>query len=465
MKKLLTFIFLLFAVPVWAAVYHVATDGSGDFTTIAQVNAATFAAGDEILFKRGDVWAEDLTFPSCSGVSGNPISLGAYGSGNIPQVNRFIIDAYQHDIEVSNLYMTGTGILADACDVYGYNITFRDCTFDGDSQRCNAFVAKSHDVYVYNVNLYNCIAKNAGNYAGGGGEGGGGIIFSTGTRDCIVDTCIVFNNEEVGIQPFTEQAYFGTLDSYNFTIKNCTVYNDVSKLSDAETNRNWMGINIGWNVYNAVVERNYVYYCKGAGISCDGGAHNNTIKNNLLVNCGRTIWLIANAYGDCKNNLVYHNTLISNTVGIFGQMMEVYQTGAAVSSGNIIKNNITYITTAVTVLTVYAGVSTVTLDYNCVYNGSGANQGLWYKGSNYTTNGWNTYRTATSQDSNSIAADPLLTAAYHLKSGSPCINAGVDVGVDTDYDGNPRYQADMGSREFGVFLSEDTTELYNWTVN
>ena len=42
--------------------------------------------GDQILFKRGEVWREQLTVPS-SGSSGNPITIGAYGSGALPVIN------------------------------------------------------------------------------------------------------------------------------------------------------------------------------------------------------------------------------------------------------------------------------------------------------------------------------------------------------------------------------------------
>jgi hypothetical protein len=51
--------------------------------TIAKVNGSSFRPGDQILFKRGGVWREQLTIPS-SGVAGNPITYGAYGSGAKP---------------------------------------------------------------------------------------------------------------------------------------------------------------------------------------------------------------------------------------------------------------------------------------------------------------------------------------------------------------------------------------------
>lgn len=48
---------------------------------------------------------------------------------------------------------------------------------------------------------------------------------------------------------------------------------------------------------------------------------------------------------------------------------------------------------------------------------------------------------AGSPDVHGISADPAFTDVdnhdYHLLSSSPCINAGVDVGLTEDFDGNP----------------------------
>lgn len=54
--------------------------------TIAKVNASTFQPGNYIYLKRGDVWREQLNVPS-SGIVNNPITIGAYGSGNKPILN------------------------------------------------------------------------------------------------------------------------------------------------------------------------------------------------------------------------------------------------------------------------------------------------------------------------------------------------------------------------------------------
>jgi fibronectin-binding autotransporter adhesin len=49
--------------------------------------------------------------------------------------------------------------------------------------------------------------------------------------------------------------------------------------------------------------------------------------------------------------------------------------------------------------------------------------------------------------------DPLLNATYHLRAGSPAIDRGVDAGVRSDIDGQPRPVGagyDIGADEFGV---------------
>lgn len=59
------------------------TTPSTAWATIAKVNSSTFSAGDVIAFNAGDTF-EGTLIPPSSGVSGNPIIIGAYGSGNRP---------------------------------------------------------------------------------------------------------------------------------------------------------------------------------------------------------------------------------------------------------------------------------------------------------------------------------------------------------------------------------------------
>src|SRR5437763_15947745 len=81
-----------------AATYYVSSSGGDDtkdglttataWKSVAKVNAAAFSAGDQILFKRGEVWRESLVPPS-SGASGNPIKFDAYGTGDAPMITGY----------------------------------------------------------------------------------------------------------------------------------------------------------------------------------------------------------------------------------------------------------------------------------------------------------------------------------------------------------------------------------------
>ena len=67
---------------------HDGTSAATAWKTIAKVNGSSFLAGDQILFKRGEVWRESLVPPS-SGASGNPIRFDAYGSGDAPTITGY----------------------------------------------------------------------------------------------------------------------------------------------------------------------------------------------------------------------------------------------------------------------------------------------------------------------------------------------------------------------------------------
>ena len=61
------------------------TSSSTPWQTIAKVNSSTFNPGDSILFKRGDIWREQLSIPS-SGATSSPITFRAYGTGMNPEI-------------------------------------------------------------------------------------------------------------------------------------------------------------------------------------------------------------------------------------------------------------------------------------------------------------------------------------------------------------------------------------------
>ena len=79
-----------------AATYYVDAENGNDsnagtsegsaWETISKVNGSSFSPGDNIYFKTGQEWREQLTVPS-SGSSGNSITFGSYGTSSNPTIN------------------------------------------------------------------------------------------------------------------------------------------------------------------------------------------------------------------------------------------------------------------------------------------------------------------------------------------------------------------------------------------
>ncbi|MDZ4711706.1 MAG: right-handed parallel beta-helix repeat-containing protein [bacterium] len=89
----LLFIFTGYSI---SAVYYVSSTGndnnnglstSAAWKTITKVNSSmsSFNAGDQILFKRGEIFSGTLTITK-GGTTGNQIVFGSYGSGNLPEI-------------------------------------------------------------------------------------------------------------------------------------------------------------------------------------------------------------------------------------------------------------------------------------------------------------------------------------------------------------------------------------------
>ncbi|MFC4775727.1 right-handed parallel beta-helix repeat-containing protein [Paenibacillus sp. GCM10023252] len=94
------------------------TSQTAAWKTLSKVNATTFQPGDQILFKAGGMWTGKLS-PKGSGVSGSPIVINQYGSGNKPiingggLINTGAVHLYNQQYwEIYNLEITNKGTLA-----------------------------------------------------------------------------------------------------------------------------------------------------------------------------------------------------------------------------------------------------------------------------------------------------------------------------------------------------------------
>lgn len=128
------------------------------------------------------------------------------------------------------------------------------------------------------------------------------------------------------------------------------------------------------------------------------GCHDITIVNNTFIGSGDTYSQGLKFINCIGNNRVMNNVLYKQENG----------------SGHI-----------------WAEYSPVNAGFNCVYRENGSPS-----------------RPADPGDIWDI--DPLLDGNYRLLPNSPCIDAGTDMGITTDYDGNPRPQGagfDIGAFE------------------
>lgn len=112
--------------PVTGNTYHVdpaGNDGADGRTpatawrTVAKASGAPLAPGDRLLFRRGGVWAGGLIV-SRSGTAAAPITIGAYGEGELP-----VFRGASSAIKLSGPYLTVNDLWADDASWAGFDVT------------------------------------------------------------------------------------------------------------------------------------------------------------------------------------------------------------------------------------------------------------------------------------------------------------------------------------------------------
>jgi hypothetical protein len=195
------------------------------------------------------------------------------------------------------------------------------------------------------------------------------------------------------------------------------------------------------------------------------------VYNNIITNCEHGIEIGAFTSGTTVNGLYIYNNDIYNSGGGFShsQRSDPYgdgfimwsMSGATVSNmkveNNIVSNSIYNVLKGDTN---WAGE---TWDYNLYYPDGATKFGYnaWPIYSNaYNLANW---KTTTGQDAHSITSDPVFVSTgidFHLQSTSPAIDAGVNVSLISDYEGNHIWQGmapDIGAYEYQSGSSAGTT--------
>lgn len=181
------------------------------------------------------------------------------------------------------------------------------------------------------------------------------------------------------------------------------------------------------NGSKAVIKYNIFFANKSNyGCAIDAGNAQVTGTNNLLKdNQGDEVW---ESSGSGSTLLATNNILVNNS----GIGFNAYSTGKAVLLHNTLYHNLTAAYCA------YSGVITATNNIIAGHTGESINCGLITGTHNLF---WNN-NTNPNLLNDPVQADPHLVnpalGDYHLGGGSAAVDAGVNVGVTTDFDNNPR---------------------------
>jgi hypothetical protein len=384
----------------------------------------TLQPGDQVLFKRGDIWTDQRI--TC-GQSGNAdtdagrIYYGAYGTGNNPIINNTPTDQVwkigsKSYIKIENIDTTASKqnwiYILD-----GNYITISNCdggyATDGNSVQLKVFSGCGH------ITFSNCKIHGTGNNGSGVGSGrDGGSLY---VHDVLFEGCEIYNNGAENQEVAWHNVYLNCASDWIF--RRCKIHDTPDQGGANPAN----GFNFRTDILSIIIEECEIYNNSDAiyseigtitargcliynnrtnGISSTGGSYyvyNNTFVNNgtrsgytghgIVVSSGRSGWVI-------KNNIGLQDI---NKIGS--------SNGAPlrVGSSTVIASN--------------------TFDYNdWVFVGGSGPVNLGGNLISFVT--WQGYTGPGGPDDHGISSNPLFVTDYtdlHLKSTSPCIGKGVDV--------------------------------------
>ena len=358
------------------------------------------------------------------------------------------------DIELQGGYVFSLAILG--CS----NINVKNCRI-GSYSRQGIQIRDNNNISSTYVTIDNCVLDSKFNFSYGKDKGiDDGIQITTGANDCIIKNNVIrdFGHSAIYLKAIsaTDNGVFNNKIFSNFiTGENVTymrglntdgyenkcreneifynIIKNTNVVNQINGNNNWIHHNIIDGVKNSIVKS----YAVGQGISlqaygANGVCHDNKIDNNLIINCDEQ-GIAFNGNGNAKYNNYIRNNIILNC----GRNSKAgyNNIGISLSNSNSIKTNYFY--------------------NNCVFSGKENIPVVYQRGTYLTINQFNNQTSKLDVASNNIQKDPLLKTSdslnFYLTENSPCINAGVDVGLSLDYYGKLIYSGrapDIGIQEY-----------------
>ena len=390
-------VFLPTIMNVWGRCYYIDSNNGSDFNsgtqpdqpwkTLAKLEDANLQPGTTVKLKRGSIWTERLRLYA-SGQAGMPITITAYGSGPAPTLsnpgdieNRYGV-LYLHGsyITIDNLHVqeSGRGI-----EVYSDHNVVQNTEINDVG--IGILLSGQYNLITHNyIHDTHMIHNDPGGYDDWGGNG--------------VDIHNAHN--EISFNRFVNCESF----SYDWGMGGGAV--EIYQIGDhTSIHHNW-----------SFQSENFME------VSSDGtgSAKNVTISYNVIVNATRFAFIhISCSHGiEIQNFRIENNTLIDLRPHdpLIGSYIGFH--GAPLLDTFILVNNIIYISD-------YYWIST----YQFVHHNN-----LYYFLNPRTTLGF-------TRDPSELIADPqfmdLTDHDFHLRSTSPAIDAGIDLGYTEDFDLDP----------------------------
>lgn len=398
--------------------------------SLGRVNSADLHAGDKVLFKRQGVWMGTLEVPWL-GTASNPITIGAYGKGSSPVIRNGPNDAL--DKFHINVKVSGSHLILEYLETTIINPpVVPDC--------------ENNPVgWCVGVNFVGKASNNLLRYSKASGHTAGVHMHNTTQNNRVLHSVFVNNNVmqvlDEGGGANDIGAWGALIKGSNHEIAYCYFAGN-NALCGYDTVPQGNSVEL-YEAKNCVIHHNQAWGDRvfselgstAPGVSPKIITENNLYAYNLVVSSIQTGKFITTRGPNADFGPVKGTRLFHNTVYLTGSESQAFNCGGGCDFESMeIKNNIFW--------------AEWKAGYFSDKPPDESNNIYWSTDGTPFIQGYNI--SPTSKKANPLFVNPAA-GDFHLKAGSPAINAGMDFGWTADFDGTLVPQgpkSDIGAYEF-----------------